>query len=66
MIQAELAAQVGCAVVTIKKIEQATLRHSRQMAELLAEALAIPEAQQETFLHLARHSTSNPVPCARY
>ncbi|MCB0161412.1 MAG: helix-turn-helix transcriptional regulator, partial [Caldilineaceae bacterium] len=42
LTQAQLAARVGCAVVTIKKIEQATRRPSQQMAELLADALAIP------------------------
>ena len=44
MTQAELAEQVGCAVVTIKKIEQATRRPSRQMAEAIADVLEIPEA----------------------
>ncbi len=60
MTQAQLAARVGCAVVTIKKIEQATRRPSRQMAELLAEALAIPEAQRDTFLRMARHEYVDP------
>ncbi len=60
LTQAELAAQVGCALVTIKKIEQATRRPSRQMAELLAEALAIPATERETFLRLARHQYVGP------
>ena len=60
MTQAELAARVGCAVVTIKKIEQATRRPSRQMAELLAEALAIPKAERDVFLRLARHQYVAP------
>ncbi len=60
MTQAELAARVGCATVTIKKIEQATRRPSRQMAELLADALAIPESEREIFLRLARHQYVAP------
>ncbi len=55
MTQAELAARVGCATVTIKKIEQATRRPSRQMAELLADTLEIPASEREAFLRLARH-----------
>lgn len=60
MTQGELAARVGCAAVTIKKIEQATRRPSRQMAERLAEALAIPEAQRDVFVRLARHQYVTP------
>lgn len=60
MTQAQLAARAGYAVVTIRKIEQATRRPSRQMAELLAEALAIPEAQRDAFLRMARHQYIDP------
>lgn len=60
LTQSELAAQVGCAVVTIKKIEQATRRPSLQMAELLADALAIPQAERDIFLRLARHEYVAP------
>lgn len=58
--QAELADRVGCAVVTIKKIEQGTRRPSRQMAEALAQALAISDAQRETFVLMARHRYVEP------
>ncbi|MCB0254922.1 MAG: AAA family ATPase [Anaerolineae bacterium] len=60
LTQAELAELVGCAVVTIKKIEQGTRRPSRQMAELLAEALVIPAAERDTFLRMARHQFVEP------
>ena len=60
LTQAQLAARVGCAVVTIKKIEQATRRPSQQMAELLADALAIPEAERALFLRMARHEYVAP------
>ena len=61
MTQAELAEQVGCAVVTIKKIEQATRRPSRQMAEAIADVLEIPEAQRDTFARMARHEYVEPL-----
>ena len=60
MTQAQLAERAGYAVVTIRKIEQATRRPSRQMAEVLAEALAIPEAQRDAFLAMARHQYVDP------
>ncbi|NTU86126.1 MAG: protein kinase, partial [Chloroflexales bacterium] len=49
-----LAAQVGCAVVTIRKIEADERRPSRQIAERLALALAIPTEDHEAFLRAAR------------
>ena len=60
LTQAQLAARVGCAVVTIKKIEQATRRPSQQMAELLADALAIPAGERALFLRMARHEYIAP------
>ncbi|MFN2197917.1 MAG: ATP-binding protein [Anaerolineales bacterium] len=54
LTQAALADRVGCAVVTIKKIEADERRPSRQIAARLAEALAIPEQEQEAFIQTAR------------
>jgi transcriptional regulator with XRE-family HTH domain len=54
LTQAELASRIGCAVVTLRKIEQATRRPSHQLAGLLAQHLAIPAIQQEQFLRMAR------------
>ncbi len=54
LTQAALAQRVGCALVTIKKIERDERRPSRQMANLLAEHLAIPDVDRDDFLHLAR------------
>jgi transcriptional regulator with XRE-family HTH domain len=54
LTQADLARCVGCAVVTIQKIEADERRPSRQMAELLAGCLHIPPADQPTFLKVAR------------
>lgn len=56
----QLAEKVGCAAVTIKKIERDERKPSRQIAELLAEQLLIPRAERERFLHLARESYSVP------
>ncbi len=53
LTQAALAQQVGCALVTIKKIEQEARHPSREMAAVLADRLAIPAAQRATFFRLA-------------
>ncbi len=54
LTQAALARQIGCAVITIKKIEHDERRPSQQMAELLAERLAIPAAARRDFMRMAR------------
>ncbi|HET9224081.1 MAG TPA: tetratricopeptide repeat protein, partial [Roseiflexaceae bacterium] len=54
LTQAELAQRVGCAMVTIKKIEADERRPSRQVAERLAQMLAIPGDQRDRFLQAAR------------
>lgn len=48
-----LAQQVGCAAVTIKKIEQDERRPSRQMAQRLAVCLAIAPEQHSRFIQIA-------------
>jgi ABC-type oligopeptide transport system substrate-binding subunit/transcriptional regulator with XRE-family HTH domain len=50
LTQAALAADVGCAAVTISKIERDERRPSRQMAERLAGCLAVPDEERETFI----------------
>src|SRR5512139_1820110 len=54
LTQEALAGQVGCSVATIQKIEADERRPSRQIAELLAQHLAIPSAERATFLKVAR------------
>jgi predicted ATPase/class 3 adenylate cyclase len=54
LTQADLARRVGCAEVTIQKIEADERRPSSQIAELLAEHLHIPPADRATFLQRAR------------
>lgn len=54
LTQGELARQVGCALVTVQKIEADERRPSRQLAELLATALAIPDEEHGRFVEAAR------------
>jgi predicted ATPase/class 3 adenylate cyclase len=54
LTQAELAAQVGCAEVTIRRIEADERRPSRQIAQRLANQLALPPEQQAAFIQAAR------------
>ncbi|MBI1876819.1 MAG: protein kinase [Chloroflexi bacterium] len=54
LTQAELARRVGCAAITIRKIEADALRPSQQIAERLAMALGIPLDDRAAFVRLAR------------
>ncbi|MBS1964787.1 MAG: protein kinase [Chloroflexi bacterium SZAS-1] len=54
LTQDELARRVGCALITIKKIESDERRPSRQIAERMLLILAIPADEQPAFLRLAR------------
>lgn len=54
LTQAELGRRVGCAPITVRKIEADALRPSVLMAERLALALNIPEVDQAAFVRLAR------------
>ncbi len=65
LTQAELARQVGCAAVTIRKLEADALRPSKQMAERLALSLQVPPAQSADFMAFARAAPdhdSRPTP----
>jgi serine/threonine protein kinase len=65
LTQAELARRVGCATVTVRKIEYDALRPSQQIAELLAKALNIPLEERLRFVRLARaalRETPEPSP----
>lgn len=54
LTQAELARRVGCAAITIRKIEADALRPSQQIAERLAMALGISLEERAAFVRLAR------------
>jgi transcriptional regulator with XRE-family HTH domain len=61
LTQEDLARQVGCSAETIKKIETDVRRPSRQIAERLADCLAIAPEERAAFLKAARAQ----LPCAR-
>jgi len=54
LTQQELAQRVGCAAITIQKIEANERRPSKQIAALLAEHLGIADDERSTFVKLAR------------
>ena len=54
LTQHDLAQQIGCSTVTIRKIEADERRPSTQVAELLANVLAIPAAERPPFTRFAR------------
>jgi ribosome-binding protein aMBF1 (putative translation factor) len=56
---------VGCATITVRRIESDDLRPSTQIAERLAMALEVPIEERANFVRLARSSslkTPNPSP----
>jgi predicted ATPase/transcriptional regulator with XRE-family HTH domain len=54
LTQQALADRAGCSLVTIRKFESDERRPSRQLAELLADCLAITADERETFIAFAR------------
>ena len=63
LTQSELARRAGCAPITVRKIEADDLRPSVQLAELLAQALSVPDTEQLAFVQLARQETDpSPLP----
>src|SRR5919197_6378386 len=60
--QDDLARRVGCAVVTIQKIEAGALRPSRQVAERLADQLGIAPDRRAAFVEAARIVSSTTLP----
>ncbi len=70
LTQDELARRVGCAPITLRKIEADDLRPSVQIAERIAMALNIPLEERSAFVKLARiervfeepHITPMPAP----
>ena len=60
MTREVLARQIGCAVVTLYKIEADERRPSRQMAELLARYLNVPSTEYPAFVRFARTGMADP------
>jgi predicted ATPase/transcriptional regulator with XRE-family HTH domain len=64
LTQEALAQRVGCARVTIRRIEADELRPSQQLAELFAEHLGVPSSQRPLWLQLARGLAAQRLPGA--
>src|SRR5215207_2294587 len=54
LTQDDLDRQVGCAVITIQKLESDERRPSRQLAERLADGLMVAADERAAFITLAR------------
>lgn len=54
LTQVQLAQRVGCAEITIRKIEAGHLRPSKHLVDLLLQALQTPQSQHEPLMRLAR------------
>ena len=61
LTRVQVAQQIGCAEITLGKIERDQRRPSKQIAELLASALHIPDEAREQFVQFARGSGGPPV-----
>src|SRR5215207_10005283 len=55
-----LANQVGCAQITLRRIENDTLKPSRDLALILLEKLGLPESDYPRWLEFARGLKGNP------
>ena len=55
-----LADQVGCAEITLRRIENDTLKPSKELALILLEKMGIPEKDAPQWLEFARGLTGNP------
>jgi predicted ATPase/transcriptional regulator with XRE-family HTH domain len=58
LTQEELAQRAGCSVFALRKIESGERRPSKQLAELLANALELPSEEKQTFIKVARGESS--------
>jgi predicted ATPase/DNA-binding XRE family transcriptional regulator len=54
LTQLDLGKAVGCAQITIRKIEAGYLRPSRQLSEMLVKALGVPDNQSQNYIQFAR------------
>lgn len=66
LTQQQLAQRIGCAVVTLRKIEWGERRPSMELAELLAKHLKLPVTEHADFIQLARSKfVAQPAPIYR-
>ena len=62
LTQEALAAQVGCALQTIRSFELGKRRPSHELADRLAATLQVPQEQRAEFLRLARITPTPRMP----
>lgn len=64
LTQEKFAQRVACSLSTLRKIEADDLLPSKELARSIAEALALPDAQQEAFIAFARGTRTalQPIP----
>ena len=60
LTQQELADQVGCARITLRRIESGGLKPSKALAKILLEKLGVPSTEHETWLQFARGLSGFP------
>src|SRR5579864_764905 len=60
LTQQDVADQVSCSVVTIRKIEGDVARPSKQIAERLADVLAVASDERAAFVNFARKVIDQP------
>ena len=60
LTQRALADQVGCARITLRRIESDTLKPSKELAFIILEKVGIPQAESEQWLRFARGQSGLP------
>jgi transcriptional regulator with XRE-family HTH domain len=60
LTQQELADQVGCARITLRRIEAGALKPSKELALILLGKLGVPQAESEAWLRFARGLSEFP------
>jgi predicted ATPase/DNA-binding XRE family transcriptional regulator len=60
LTQQALANQVGCARITLRRIESGVLKPSKELAEIMLEKLGIPETEYAQWIHFARGLSGFP------
>jgi len=55
-----LASQVGCAEVTLRRIENGALKPSKELAYILLEKIGVPESERAQWVQFARGLTEYP------
>ena len=66
LTQQELADQIGCARITLRRIEAGTLKPSKELAQILLEKLDAPLANDEAWLRFSRGLAEFPEASANH